>query len=263
MSLKAITEEVPENMTDFYEAREDGKFVLKVEPVDGFGLEDVAGLKRTLEEVKSKATQRKEKLEQFGEITIDQVNEWKSKAETSGKPNEALESLKSEYSGKLTESQQKIEALTNKIKEGNHRNTINSIYANNATDFKEGLGDFAKQVMSKYISTDDNGNPFILNSDGTGARMSNKQGQWENQMTPTEWLEGVKKAVVTQSSFDGIQASDLKAFGSLLASKAGSGSGQGTPNAQGSGMNKEKWDGMNITQKTEWAKNNGNKAFQG
>ena len=43
MLLKAIVEEVPEGMTDYYTSREDGKFVLGVESVDGFGLEDVAG----------------------------------------------------------------------------------------------------------------------------------------------------------------------------------------------------------------------------
>ncbi|WP_029581949.1 hypothetical protein [Bradyrhizobium sp. URHD0069] len=50
MALKAIVEtieSVPEAARGFYKENE-GKFILEVEPVDGFGLEDVSGLKNTL-----------------------------------------------------------------------------------------------------------------------------------------------------------------------------------------------------------------------
>ena len=257
MLLKAIVEEVPEGMTDYYTSREDGKFVLGVESVDGFGLEDVAGLKRTLEEVKGKATTRKERLEAFGEYTPEQIKEFELKAKSAGKPNEAIESLKNEYGQKLTEKEQAIQQLQSKIKEGNHKNAINSIFASNATGFQDGSADFAKQIMSKYIGTDDDGNAFVWNQDKTGARMSNKQGAWEQQMSPSEWLEGVKGAVLSQSSFDGIAGSDLKSFGFLLASNAKNGSGAGSPSSPSTGMTPEKWAGMNLTARTEWAKNNG------
>lgn len=257
MSLKAIVEEVPENMNDYYTAREDGKFVLNVETVEGVGLEDVAGLKRSYEEVKAKALTRKQKLEAFGEYTPEQIKEFEQKALSAGKPNEAIDSLKNEYGQKLTEKEKAIQDLQAKIKEGNHRNAINSIFASNATGFKDGSADFAKQIMSKYIGTDEDGNTFIWNQDKTGARMSNKQGAWEQQMSPSEWLEGVKGAVLSQSSFDGIAGGDLKSFGLMLASNAKAGSGAGSPNAPSAGMTPEKWAGMNLTARTEWAKNNG------
>lgn len=50
MSLKAVVETidvVPEAIRGFYQEH-DGKFILQVEPVDGYALEDVAGLKSTL-----------------------------------------------------------------------------------------------------------------------------------------------------------------------------------------------------------------------
>jgi len=264
MSLKAILPEVPEGLEDHYVAgtgANEGKFILSVESVDGFGLEDVGGLKRTLEEVKGKATSRKERLTGFGEYTPDSIKELEIKAQSAGKPSEALESLKNEMGQKLTASQSTIEQLEKQIKEGNQRNTINSIFASNASKFQEGSADFAKQVLSKYIGTDAEGNAFVWNQDKTGARMSSKQGAWEKQMSPGEWLEGVTGAVMSKGSFDGISSNDLASFGFMLSSNAKSGSGQGSPNAPSAGMSPEKWAGMNLDARTKYAKENGMPKF--
>lgn len=254
MSLKAIVDEVPAGLEDHYTAgteANDGKFVLSVEPVNGFGLEDVGGLKRTLEDWKGKANSGRAKLEAFGEYTPESIAELSIKAQSAGKPNEALESLKAEYAGKLTTSQTEILQLQNKIKEGNHRNSVNNIFGSNATSFKDGSSDLVKQIMSPYIGTDDNGNAFIWNDDKTGARMSNKQGAWEKQMSTDEWLEGVKGAVSSSGKFSAIGDNDLKSMGFLLASGASTGSGAGSPKASPAGMTAEKWAGMNLTERTK------------
>lgn len=258
MSLKAIVEEVPENMNDFYTARDDGKFVLNVESVDGFGLEDVTGLKKTMNDWKEKAGSARSKLDAYGDYTPESIKDLELKAKSAGDPNEAIESLKAEYGGKLSESQSMIEQLQNKIKEGNHKNAVNNIFTSSATSFKDGSSDLVKQIMSKYIGTDGEGNAFVFNEDRTGARMSNKQGQWDKQMSPSEWLEGVKGAITANSSFDAIGANDLKSMGFLLASNAKGGSGAGSPKAPSpGGITKEQWAKMNLTERTQHVKNGG------
>ena len=261
MSLKAIVDAVPEGLEDHYVAgteANDGKFILSVESVNGFGLEDVGGLKRTLDEVKGKASARKASLEAFGEHTPETIAELAIKAQSAGKPNEALESLKTEYTGKLTESQTTIQKLQEQIKQGNHKNAINNIYSSSASSFQDGAGDLVKQIMSEYIGTDEGGNAFVWNDDKTGARMSNKQGAWDKSMSPGEWIEGVKSAVTSNGSFDAIKTAHLKSFGFLLSSNAKTGSGAGTPNAPKAGaVTKESWIKMNLTERTAHVKNGG------
>ena len=260
MPLKAIVEEVPENMNDYYVAGEganEGKFVLSVESVDGFGLEDVGGLKKTMNDWKDKANTSRTKLDSFGEYTPESIADLALKAQSAGDPNEAIESLKAEYSGKLTTSQSTIEQLQATIKANAKSNTVNNIFASNATSFQDGSSDLVKQIMAEYIGTDDNGNAFIFNEDKTGARMSGKQGAWEKQMSPNEWLEGVKGAITSNGSFDGIKPNHLKSMGFLLASNAKHGSGATSPKAPNAGMTKERWATMDLTARTAHVKNGG------
>lgn len=75
MSLKAIVDEVPEGLADHYTKRADGKFQLAVDPVDGFALEDVSGLRRALEDHKEKSRTLVEKLKVFDGLSADDVHE--------------------------------------------------------------------------------------------------------------------------------------------------------------------------------------------
>lgn len=62
MALKAIIDALdglPDGVKEHYTARDDGKFALTVDPVDGFALEDVSGLKTAL----GKERTQREKLE--------------------------------------------------------------------------------------------------------------------------------------------------------------------------------------------------------
>jgi hypothetical protein len=78
MALKAIIESVeglPEGVKEHYTAREDGKFALTVDPVDGFALEDISGLKTAL----GKERTTREKLEKdvikYKDIDPDKARE--------------------------------------------------------------------------------------------------------------------------------------------------------------------------------------------
>ena len=187
-----------------------------------------------------------------------QIAELAIKAQSAGKPSEALESLKAEYAGKLTTSQSTIDKLQETIKKNAKSNTINNIFASNATSFKDGSSDLVKQIMSEYIGTDDGGNAFIFNDDKTGARMSSKQNAWEKQMSTGEWLEGVKGAIISNGNFDGIKPNHLKSMGFLLSSNAKAGSGAGSPKAPQAGIvTRESWAKMSIDAQTDHVRNGG------
>ena len=63
---------VPEALREHYVER-DGKYVLQVTPQDGWALEDVAGLKRTLEDRKAREKDARDKLARFEGIDPDEA----------------------------------------------------------------------------------------------------------------------------------------------------------------------------------------------
>lgn len=73
--LKAVLESLDgldENLKSVYEEK-DGKFVLKVEPVGGYALEDVSGLKTTLSKEMSARKELEKVANKFKDLDPDQV----------------------------------------------------------------------------------------------------------------------------------------------------------------------------------------------
>lgn len=86
MSLKAVVETidaVPEAMRGLY-AENDGKFILQVEPVDGFALEDVSGLKSTLGKEMTRRKALEKDVLKFKDIDPDKAREALAKLEELG-----------------------------------------------------------------------------------------------------------------------------------------------------------------------------------
>ena len=70
MALKAVyesAESIPEGMSELY-AENDGRYILQVEPTEGYALEDVSGLKSALSATRTEATQAKQELKKFADI---------------------------------------------------------------------------------------------------------------------------------------------------------------------------------------------------
>lgn len=81
MAVKAIVEaidQVPEPLRALYKEHE-GKFILQVEPVDGFGIEDVSGLKNTLSKEMTKRKEFEKIASKFKDIDPDKAREAISK----------------------------------------------------------------------------------------------------------------------------------------------------------------------------------------
>lgn len=86
MALKALVEkidELPEPVRAFY-AEKDGKFVLDVESVDGFALEDVGGLKSTLGKEMTRRKALEKDFAKFKDIDPDKAREALVKLEELG-----------------------------------------------------------------------------------------------------------------------------------------------------------------------------------
>lgn len=83
MAIKATVEsidELPEAMRGLY-AEKDGKFILDVEPVNGFALEDVGGLKTTLSKEMTKRKNLEKEFSKFKDIDPERAREALAKLE--------------------------------------------------------------------------------------------------------------------------------------------------------------------------------------
>lgn len=78
MPLKAVYADqgaIPEEFRDHYK-EQDGKFVLQVEAVDGYALEDVSGLKHVLSAERTAHGKTKAELEKFGSTYDGDAKKW-------------------------------------------------------------------------------------------------------------------------------------------------------------------------------------------
>lgn len=69
--LKAVVDEAPQGLEEHYTKRDDGKFQLSVEAVDGVSLENVGGLKSALSKERASREAFERKLKVFGDLDPD------------------------------------------------------------------------------------------------------------------------------------------------------------------------------------------------
>lgn len=102
-----------------------GKYVLNVEPVDGWGLEDVKGLKTVLSDRTERQRQASERLAAYGELTPEQAREAVQRLEALGdmgdkkKLDERIAQMtgqvEQKYTSKLAEKENAIKGLTDTV----------------------------------------------------------------------------------------------------------------------------------------------------
>ena len=122
-SLKSI-DDLSEEMQAEYVANDDGVFVLKVEKgaIAGLALEDVTGLKQTLQKFKKSDGEKDAKLKKFGDLDPDEAKEAIEKRaefekmDPEAKAVELLATKEKQLQGKfdkqLSEKQEKLDART-------------------------------------------------------------------------------------------------------------------------------------------------------
>lgn len=129
--IKAITEEVPEGLEGFYTQREDGKYQLQVEPVDGYSLEDVGGLKSALGKEREARSKFEKIAESLGDLTPEQARDAIAELErlreidpskeadrlAQEKVEHLRKSLQTQFTSELSERDKRIASLTQTVDE--------------------------------------------------------------------------------------------------------------------------------------------------
>jgi dsDNA-specific endonuclease/ATPase MutS2 len=174
MALKAMVEkieDVQEEHQDLYEET-DGKFVLDVEEVDGYALEDVAGMKKVLEEAKAG---RSEKGEQVSKLekkikTLEQQNE-ELEATQDEKAKEQVEELKGQYQTRIEELEKEKETKINELSEQLHKTKVEDTLLRELSKAgpkgptKNGA-DVLPRILRDQVKLNDDGDVVVVNENG-------------------------------------------------------------------------------------------------
>ncbi len=121
MALKAVLanlDGLAENVANEYTKNEDDdKFYLDVDPVEGYALEDVAGLKNTLSGVQKERKEARDKLKKFEGLDpakakealarVEEMSEWTPDEKVKQQMADAAKQLTDKHAGELTAAEAK------------------------------------------------------------------------------------------------------------------------------------------------------------
>lgn len=119
--LKAVyetTDEIPENLREYYAESDAGGYILSVSDESGYALENVQGLKSTLGKLKDRATKAEEGLKQYSAIgrspqeLAEALQQLESLRITQGEESEAISRMKAELDNVKRSARENIEQAT-------------------------------------------------------------------------------------------------------------------------------------------------------
>lgn len=171
MGIKAVLETIDgidENVRGLYK-EVDGKFVLDVEPVDDYALENIGGLKKVNSDLASDRDQLRGKLRE-SESTMNALKLQIAELEAgkSGELDQRISKLKND----LTELHQKelksrddtVETLRGQLRNLSVTNALkDALVSHKATENGVKL---LPDILGKNIKLDDSGNPIVVDQNG-------------------------------------------------------------------------------------------------
>lgn len=197
----------------------DGKFFLNVKEIEGYGIDNVGGMRKVLEEAKDGRTDVKKKLEEVN-ASLETANSKivELEATQDAKAKDQIEALKEElviqHQEVIAEKDTAIEGLRGKLKTSNIDNVLLAALGI-AEATKNGLK-VLPQILGDRYGLDDNDKPIVKNERGYA-----KQGK-DGDMSIAE--DVISSVVTDYPEF----------FKGSGASGSGAAGGSGTP-ASGSG----------------------------
>lgn len=256
--LKAVVETidaVPEAARSFYE-ESDGKFLLKVEPVDGYALENVEGLKSTLSKEMTKRKQLEKDIVRFKDIDPDRAREAMSKLEELGNidPNREADRIVSERLEAA--KKQLLEKHDKEVKDhvgriGQLTKTVESLLIDQAATAALAEAKGSVELLLPHVQRhtrvrEADGKYFVevVDKDGN-ARIGNSKG---DPMTIADLVQEMRKSDAFGRAFDGSGQS-----------------GGGKPPANGGGGSpqfKRRSDFKNERERAEYVDAHGIEAYQ-
>ncbi len=198
-----------------YSQQEDGSFVLSVEAVDGFGLENVGGLKSALQKERENAANLTKKLAGVGDLdagnaraALDKIAEIEASGGASGKTQEALDALKSklvgEHKAELATLGQRETMLTQQLTTSMVDNAAAKAIAEHGGSM-ELLMPIIRNSVSAKVGDDGVFSVRVLDNDGT-TRITGRQGEM-GAMGIAEYVGTLKALPVYAGAFSGNGAS--------------------------------------------------------
>lgn len=219
MTLKAIlTKEEHESLADHFKSEyveKNGKFVLDVTQVDGWNLEDVRGLKSTMESERSRANELEKKLKKFGDLDPDSARDALKRLTdlgddptTDNKVREQIEALKKQLNDKHTKDKSSWDEEKTSLEREIERLLIDA-EAGRILSSPDHKGSFELLIgpikeRSKVVKNDASGRFELRVLDQNGnARISEKQGS-DSYMSLEEFVSNeMKNDTRYQAAFSG------------------------------------------------------------
>ncbi len=215
MALKAVVDaidSVPEAVRGLYKETE-GKFLLDVEPVEGYALEDISGLKNTLGKELTLRKRLEKDVQRFKDIDPDKAREALAKLEELGNfdpakdadkiVNERLEAAKRQIVEKHGEEiktrEGRIGALTKTVE----ALLVDQVATAALAEAKGSVELLLPHVQRHTRVREDSNGKFIVevvDKDGN-ARIGNSKG---DPMTITDLVQEMRKSETFGRAFEGV-----------------------------------------------------------
>lgn len=227
MALKAIVQsldDVPEVMREHYKDRTEGGYVLQVEAVSGFSLEDVSGLKDTLSSTREKLRKNREKLEAYGDLSpesakdsaqkvIDMAN-WTPEEKVQQQIKAREQQLMERHSKEIRDRDTKLDNLKTSLE----KNLITTA-ASAAITRHKGVPELLLPVVQRSVRMVEHNGEFIAQviDDRTGDPMISRKSGSTDPMSIDEFVEGLKSTPEFGRAFEGVGATGSGAIGSTSA----------------------------------------------
>lgn len=205
---------------EHYTEVEDGRWILKVEPVDGFGLEDVSGLKTSLSKERNNAREATTKLKAFEGIDPEdarsalekaaEMDSWTPQDKVAEQIARREKQLVSKYQKELEERDGTLSHLRGQLE----ANLVEAAAVSALTKHKGNIELLLPHVKaSTRVEQDSNGNFIarVVDRDGH-ARISMKTGS-QDPMSIEELVEGMKTSDTFAPAFAGSGATGSGAVG--------------------------------------------------
>lgn len=214
MALKALVEsieDVSEDQRGLYKET-DGKFVLQVEPVSGYALENIEGLKTTLGKEMTKRKALEKDVLKFKDIDPDKAREALVKLEELGNYDPTKEADKIVAERVDAAKRQLLDKHTKEIQDrdgkvGSLTKTIESLLIDNAAtgalaELKGSVNLLLPHVKNRTRVRETDGKYIVEVIDGEGnARIGNAKG---DPMTIKELVQEMRQSEEFGRAFEGI-----------------------------------------------------------
>lgn len=257
MALKALVDAidtVPEPARAFYKEA-DGKFILDVEPVDGFALEDVSGLKNTLGKEMTLRKKLEKDVVKFKDIDPDKARDALARLEELGNIDPAKDADKIVNERLEAAKRQLLEKHGEELKTRDGRiagltKTVESLMVDQVATAALAEAKGAVELLLPHVQRhtrvreDANGSFIVevVDKDGN-ARIGNAKG---DPMTIKDLVQEMRKSETFGRAFEGTGHT-----------------GSGTrPNSSGESGSKKKSDFKSEKERAAWVEANGFEAYK-